>query len=127
MHSNTEANPFQAVSLDGSTQATQQLIDFAPILHRWERYRLWYNGVLGAHTLLWTAAFSPDLFQDSLFWFHICLAGLVCNLCFFTGPALEGYGRYFGMWTSFLSLILFMLGLIFTGLLATLFLIVRTR
>lgn len=126
MQSNLEANPFRPTYLpSGSENAGQLGVDFAPILHRWEKYRLWYNGVLITYTLLWSALIAPQLLLEPLFWFHICLLGALCNVCFFTGPALEAYGRYFGMWSSILSLLLFLAGLAFTGVLNTAFLFVR--
>ena len=126
MQPNLEANPFRPTELVSTSESSWQLrVDFAPILHRWEKYRLWYNGVLITYTLLWCALIAPRLLIEPEFWLQICLLGALCNLCFFVGPALEAYGRYFGMWSSMLSALLFLLGLAFTGLLDTVFLIVR--
>ena len=125
---NSEPNPFRAVDVARPDEMPHSMgIDFAPILHRWERFRLWYNGILIVHTMLWSVLFTPDLLLSGLFWFHLCFLGLLCNLCFFLGPALEAYGRYFGFWSELLSMLLFLLGLAFTGLLDTAFLIVRAR
>ena len=126
MQPNLDANPFRPTDLTTTSDGSwERGVDFAPILHRWEKFRLWYNGVLITYTLLGSALIAPQLLIDIPFLFQICLLGALCNLCFFTGPALEAYGRYFGMWSSLLSLLLFLLGLAFTGVLASAFLIVR--
>lgn len=126
MQPHLDANPFRPTDLGSPSESSWELgVDFVPILHRWEKYRLWYNGVLITYTLVWSALIAPQLLVEPLFWFHVCLLGALCNVCFFTGPALEAYGRYFGLWSSLLSLLLFLAGLAFTGLLNTAFLIVR--
>lgn len=127
MQSTPDSNPFRPAVLDSVDSSGLPTVDFAPILHRWERYRLWYNGVLIAYTLLWSALMTPDTLLEGLFWFHLCFLGAVCNLCFFLGPAIEAYGRYFQLWNRVLSLVLFLAGLTLTGLLDAAFLIVRAQ
>lgn len=126
MQSNFDTNPFRLSTVEQAIEPGPAVgVDFVPVLQRWEKYRLWYNGVLVVYTLSWSILVTPDLLLDSLFWFQICILGALCNLFFFLGPAIEGYGRYLGMWSGVLSLLLFLLGLIFTGVLDTAFLIVR--
>lgn len=128
MQPGIETNPFQPSVLDRDDSIGSHLqVDFAPILHRWEKYRLWYNGVLIAYTVLCSAWFMPEILLDGLFWFQLCILGAMSNLCFFLGPAIEAYGRYFGLWSRVLSLLLFLLGLMLTGLLDTAFLFVRVN
>lgn len=126
MQSNFDTNPFRLSTVERAIRPSPALaVDFVPILQRWEKYRLWYNGLLVVYTLLWSALITPELLLDSLFLFQICFLGALCNLFFFLGPAIEAYGHYLGMWSSFIDLLLFLFGLIFTGVLDTAFLIVR--
>ncbi len=64
---------------------------------------------------------------SSDYWIQLFVGGLLTNLCFFTGPAIEGYGRYLGIWNIAMSLGLFLAGLFFTSLLAIGFVFVNTR
>ena len=93
-------------------------IDFLPIMRRWERLRLFYNGILVVFVLFLTLVVYPDTKSEMLYWFYVCIGGVVANLCFLTGPTIEAYGRCFRLWNDFLTLLLFLAGLGFTALLA---------
>ncbi len=121
-------NPYSpsnlGIEFDEHDQVIKFQVDFAPILHRWEKYRLVYNGVLICHTLFFTVLLVPQMLPRPLYWMQLALGGLVTNLCFFTGPAIEGYGRYFRVWNVGMSLALFSFGLLFSGFLALAFVFV---
>ncbi len=126
MQQDLEDNPFRPLSSEQLSDPSRGVrVDFVPILRRWERFRLLYNGGLVTYCLLWSCFLLPHLLFDPLYIFQLCVGGLVTNLCFFVGPAIEGYGRYFGVWNMTFSVLLFFGGIFFTGLLATLFLIAR--
>ena len=128
MRQNLDSNPFRPIAPEHLSDSNQRIaVDFVPIIIRWEKLRLLYNAVLISLTVLWSNFLKPQLMLDPFFIFHICLGGMITNLCFFTGPAIEGYGRYFGIWNLGFSLALFVVGLLFTCLLTTAFLIVRAQ
>ncbi len=102
-------------------------VDFVPILHRWEKFRLWYNATLITLTLTASVLLAPHFLFRPDYWIQLFVGGLLTNLCFFTGPAIEGYGRYLGIWNIAMSLGLFLAGLFFTSLLAIGFVFVNTR
>lgn len=77
--------------------------------------------------MAWSVILTAEILLEPLLWFQLVFLGTVCNVFFFLGPALEAYGRYFGVWSKTLSLLLFLVGLFVTGLLATGFLIVRAQ
>lgn len=128
MPHNSESNPFavRELPLEEDLRYSTAL-DFVPILNRWERFRLWYNAILVAYTLIWPAYFKPELLLDSIYWGQLFLGGLFTNFFFCLGPTIEGYGRYLGVWNLVFSRVLFLLGLLFTCFLATIFLWDRTR
>lgn len=126
MQPNSDPNPFRPVAPEQLREPEGKIaVDFAPILIRWEKFRVVYNAVLMTLTIVWSVLFLPHLIFDPLFLFHLCVGGIVTNLCFFTGPAIEAYGRYFHVWNIAFSFVLFIVGLSFTGLLTVGFLIVR--
>ncbi len=128
MNNDLDHNPFRPVASENLGDSDDRpKVDFVPIIYRWEKMRLVYNAVLISFTLIWSCFVSPQLFFDPLFIFQMCVGGVLTNLCFFTGPAIEGYGRYLGFWHLSLSVALFVIGLTFTGLLTLGFLIVRAR
>lgn len=126
---NLAQNPFSAPPPENLRDSNQQrvIVDFVPIIYRWERMRIVYNAVLIILTALESFFIGPQLMLDPLFLLQVCVGGLISNLCFFTGPAIEGYGRYLGFWNLTLSISLFACGLVFTGLLSLGFIIVRSQ
>jgi hypothetical protein len=128
MPNDLDHNPFRPIAAENLCDSGQRVkVDFVPIIYRWEKMRLVYNAVLISFTLFWSYFVSPQLMFDPLFMFQLCVGGIVTNLCFFTGPAIEGYGRYLGFWHLGLSVTLFVIGLTFSVLLTLGFLIVRAR
>ena len=119
-----QLNPYQPTVQQIDARYQQVALDFVPILRRWEKFRLIFNGVLILHTLMLSLIIDPQRLLNPVYWIQLSLGGLITNLCFFTGPAIEGYGRYFNLWNFGLSVALFVLGLLFTGFLATVFVIV---
>ena len=123
-------NPYQPSSEVAESHAegpiARHQVDFVPILRRWEKFRLTYNIVLICLTLFLSVLLVPQLLPRPLYWMQLTLGGLVTNLCFFTGPALEGYGRYFRIWNLGMSVALFGFGLLFSCLLATGFVLANT-
>ena len=55
---------------------------------------------------------------NPIFWLALFFGACVANLCYLVGPAVEGYGSYFGIWHPNMTSILFVAGTGFTMLLA---------
>ena len=70
--------------------------------------------------LLFTFRVHSERIFDLRYWLSILFGAFVSNVCFFLGPALEGYGHFFGVWSPRLSKVMFYVGLIFTALVAIL-------
>ena len=120
---NSETNPYsQPISEESPPQVseTPQLrgLDFVPIMYRWERLRLIYNGALIVIVILLTLIARPRNLLDVDFLFMLCIGGLFANLCFLLGPAIEAYGTHFRLWRGFMTSLLFVAGLILTAILA---------
>lgn len=96
-------------------------VNFVPIVRRWERLRIYYNGILVSLVLLLVLSFVPHHFVDPSFWLWVVFGALFSNLCFFLGPSLEGYGTYARLWNNVLTGLLFLVGLGLTMLLAVFF------
>jgi hypothetical protein len=68
---------------------------FGGILRWWESRRLQYNAIVGTSGLVSLAAFQvltglpPDPHHVPLFWAPIVAFGLMANVCYFLGPAVE--------------------------------------
>ena len=125
MAKDTKSNPYASpVSNKDAVQSPQPAsavsLDFVPIMRRWERLRIYYNGVLIVFVLVLSIAISPRNAIEPVYWAAVCFGGLVANLCFFTAPTIEAYGTHFRLWNSALTNLLFLAGLGFTALLALL-------
>ncbi len=92
--------------------------NFGTIIRRWERLRLMYNAFLTIVVLLLTIVFFPTLLGDFRFWLCLVAGASIANLCFFTGPAIEGYGTHFRLWQPAFTIVLFLAGLGLATLLA---------
>lgn len=126
MHSEIEPNPYRpSHAVVDQAQGAPYQVDFVPILKRWERFRFIFNSVLICLTLLLSVLLVPQLLPRPFYWAQLGLGALITNLCFFTGPAIEGYGRYFQVWNLGISIALFSFGLLFTCLLASAFVIIH--
>ena len=108
MAPNTDFNPYAAPI---SVASNVPSVDFATIIRRWERLRIYYNAILISFVLLVTFIFFPGHTSDVSFWARVAVAGLLANLCFLTGPAIEGYGTHFGFWNGVMTMALFLAGL----------------
>ena len=122
MAETSDSNPYAApLPEDHSLEAAKQraqVVDFVPIMVRWERLRWFYNGSLVFFVLFISFVLFPGNTTELDFWAVVCLGGFVANLCFMTGPAIEAYGTRFGIWHPLLTWMLFLAGLAFTALLA---------
>ncbi len=72
--------------------------DFFALFLRWEEYRLFYNGVLVAETLLGFWLANPRRTTPSQF-LIVGIYALGANVCFCAGLALNGYAWWLG-WRS---------------------------
>ena len=121
---NTESNPFSAPATTDQNagrkppEPKQTPVDFGSVIKTWEILRIAYNLIMGAITIALTLVMYPENLLDLVFWFSVVVGALIANLCFLMGPAIEGYGRYFGLWGRPLTGLLFMAGLMVTFLLA---------
>ena len=114
MSAEETSNPYAGPLAEADTAPVA--VDFAEIIRYWEKGRIVYNGVLTLFTLLFT--FAGSHFFDLRYWLSIMVGAVVANTCYFFGPVIEGYGRYFGVWKPYFSRLLFAAGLIFASLLA---------
>ncbi len=123
----SESNPYASPSTDhGVVQgppAVDNSCDFGKILRRWEPLRLIYNLVLTTLVLLSVIFFSPNHLSNLTFWLAVMLFAAISNLCFFIGPALEGYGTYFQLWHTSFTVVLFLAGLGLAAFLALAFVV----
>ncbi|WP_182865674.1 hypothetical protein [Stieleria mannarensis] len=117
MENETTSNPYTAPTASPSSTTTDS-VDFAPIIRRWERLRLYYNAILVPAVLLLTLVGFPHHASARGYWEMLVVGGVFANLCFLAGPTIEGYGTYFRLWNSAMTMLLFLAGLGFTALLA---------
>ena len=123
MNAKTDANPYAAPphgesSDRQSVKAHEMVVDFRPIMRRWERLRLYYNATLVLLVLVLSFVVYPRHIADPEYWILVCVGGLFANVCYFAGPTLEAYGTSFRVWYKAFTLMLFFAGLGFTALLA---------
>ena len=129
MATDQDSNPYTSPTASGDSKvasADTAIVDFGPIIRRWERLRLFYNAILGTGVVLISIIVFPGRSLDPRYWGPIIVAGLVANLLFMTGPAIEGYGTRFRIWHGALTVLLFLAGLVFTGYLAIAFIAALT-
>ncbi len=121
MAPDVDSNPYSTPA--SATVATSNIasVDFVPIIQRWERLRICYNAILVSFVLLVTFTLCPAHALRPEYWVAIAFAGVIANLCFLTGPAIEGYGTRFRRWNGVTTIVLFLAGLGLTGLLAMFF------
>ncbi|QEF96150.1 hypothetical protein Mal15_01760 [Stieleria maiorica] len=117
MENETTSNPYTAPTTSPSSTNTDS-VDFAPIIRRWERLRLYYNAILVPIVLTTTFVGFPHHASLPGYWVSVVFGGVFANLCFMAGPTIEGYGTYFRFWNSAMTMMLFLAGLGFTALLA---------
>jgi len=109
------ANPYESGSID--TEQTQAFVgndgrcEFGKIIRRWERLRILYNAFLTVVVVTLAIFVFTNVVSDLVFWCCVIVGALIANLCFFTAPAIEGYGTYFGFWHPVFTIILFLVGL----------------
>ena len=115
MATDIETNPYSAPASAG-TQIVG--VDFTPIIRRWERLRIYYNTILVSFVLLVTFVAFPGKVSDVSYWASVTVGGVIANLLFLTGPAIEGYGTHFRIWHRFMTILLFLAGLGFSTFLA---------
>lgn len=121
----TDVNPYTAPSPDQVPEPTppfgiEEVVNFVPIMRRWEFLRFFYNGLLIVLVLFVSLFFYPQQAAEPGYWVLTCIGGLVANLCYFVGPAIEAYGTRFRVWHRNMTILLFLGGLGFTGILAIL-------
>jgi hypothetical protein len=92
----------------------------------WEKLRVVYNAVLGLEVLIlipWLyGSYVPeaegDMVDAATLWILVIEGAVIANICYFSGPLLESYVRWLGMRTPVVRVLLFVLGTLFTLLLA---------
>lgn len=52
----------------------------------------------------------PARLANPVFWFEVIVGAVIANLCYLAGPTVEGYGRHFGLWANFMTVLLFLTG-----------------
>lgn len=120
----TKTNPHTApatketTSQDSIRKVERPIVEFGGVIRTWERLRIGYNLVLIVFTMMLTAGLYRENLADILFWFAVGLGAIVANLCFMIAPAIEGYGRHFGLWHKPMTWLLFLGGLALTAILA---------
>ena len=118
--SESQSNPYAAppTEADASKPKSNDRadFDFGDILRRWERLRIVYNAVL----IVWTLFLLALLMGRTPIALFVAVpfGGLLANLLYLLGPAIEAYATWFGFWHRSMTYILFLAGLGFTALLA---------
>ena len=132
MGPDTNSNPYASSASADTADSDKPFnsdaasVDFAPIIRRWERLRIGYNAILVAFVLLVTLVGAPGHTSVPEYWMAIAVGGVIANLCFLTGPAIEGYGTRFRVWNGIMTIVLFVAGLGFTMFLAIMFIATLT-
>jgi hypothetical protein len=80
----------------------------------WERLRMIYIAVLGVLTLL----LGWGSFGSFEYWLTVVGGAVVANVCFFAGPIVETYVTWLGYQGKWLRTSLFLIGTIFSCILA---------
>lgn len=111
MSTDAATNPFLSPNSDSLSDATGITVDFVPIMRRWDRLRLFYNGVLFAEVLGMVVFVRPNILFDIGFFPIMLVAAAIANLCFTIGPAIEAYGTYYRVWHPIMTFGLFLAGL----------------
>jgi len=83
---------------------------FGFVIARWETFRIIFNAFLVIACLCFTTLADPENFLDPEFWMFLAFGALVTNLAFFLGPAIDGYLRWYGVWTAPVAVLLFLVG-----------------
>lgn len=90
-------NPYQTpIGSSPETTDFSRIVDFRPLLIRWEKYRLVYNAALIATTLLSLSVSLSKAVRPEL-WFVIFIGAIIANLLFMLGPSLDGYLQVAGL------------------------------
>jgi hypothetical protein len=118
MNDNPYASPH--ATSDGASMGASQKegTDFGTIIWRWENLRIVYNASLTLFVLFLAGVVVPRDSSHPGFWVLVLLGACIANLCFFVGPAIEGYGTHFRFWNPGLTVLLFLMGLGLAALLA---------
>jgi hypothetical protein len=118
-HLNPYAAPSAAASWSSDDSPwSADRVDFTAIIRRWEKLRVFYNATLVSVVLLLVVIVFPARLADAVFWAEVVAGAVLANLAYLAGPTLEGYGRYFGIWTNFMTTLLFVVGTWFATMLA---------
>ena len=113
----TSENPYSSQLSQDSAALPALDLDFGTILKRWERLRIVYNAILIPWVLvilLLSQTASPGII------ILVVPAGLLANLLYLLGPAVESYMTWFGFWHDSLTILAFLSGLGFTAIMALL-------
>ena len=111
----TSENPYVAGSSETPAPDVHPDLDFGTIIRRWERLRIVYNAVLIPWVLgilLVSQTAPPGVIV------MVVPAGILANLLYLLGPAVEAYITWFGLWHVSLTALLFLAGLGFTAVIA---------
>ena len=92
--------------------------DFFDVFWRWEKYRLAYNAILLAETLLGLLGRQSLLRPDFLA--LLVLYAAIANVCFCAGPVLNGYAWRLGFRERWVGLGIVVAGTLFAMLMAAL-------
>lgn len=86
-------------------------LDFGTIVRRWERLRIVYNAIL----IPWTIVLLLISTGPPAIIVLVPIGGILANVLYLLGPAVESYMTWFGVWHVALTVILFLAGLAVTG------------
>ena len=115
----TSANPYAAPPTAPVREPVpRDVVDFGPIIRRWEKLRLIYNAILSVEVLLLCVVTVPQNLVDIGFWVATMAGAVGANICFTFGPAVEGYCTFLRIWHSSFTLLLFLAGLFLAMMLA---------
>ena len=113
----THENPYVAGSVETLAPDSHLDLDFGTIIRRWERLRIVYNLVLIPWVLL--ILFVSQTAPPGVI-LMVVPAGILANLLYLLGPAVEAYMTWFGCWHVSLTALLFLAVLGFTAVIALL-------
>ncbi|WP_435009754.1 hypothetical protein P12x_001000 [Tundrisphaera lichenicola] len=82
------------------------------LFFRWEKLRLAYNGILAVETAVLLVIMPPPRSTLASLPLTLAFCCLMANACFCVGPVLDGYARWIGSNQRYVTLTLFITGMI---------------
>lgn len=114
----TDSNPYAPPASAPYAAAEPVRSAMRRVMVRWELLRVVYCGVLVPFVLLVSFALQPAAAGTLSYWGAVAVGGIVANLCYLVGPAMEVYAVALGIAHPLVCVVLFLAGTFLTAGLA---------